>query len=88
MTGDIALQMVADLLWTGLLIIAPLLATIMLVGLAISIFQVATQIQEMSLSFVPKIVAVALVLIIAGPWMLKQLVSYSASVISSIPAYL
>lgn len=87
MTGDSALQLVSHMLWMGLLIMAPLLLIVMVVGVLVSIFQVVTQIQEMSLSFIPKIITVVLVLQIFGPWMLKQLVNYSASVITSIPGY-
>lgn len=88
MTGDVALQMVAQLLWTGVQIAAPILLSTLFVGLVVSIFQVATQIQEVSLSFIPKIITVVLVLVLVGPWMLKKLVNYSASVISSIPSFL
>jgi flagellar biosynthetic protein FliQ len=87
-TGDAALQLVSRMLWAGVLITAPLLIITMLVGILISIFQVVTQIQEVSLSFIPKILTVVLVLAFFGPWMLKKLVNYSASVIASIPAYL
>lgn len=87
MTGDLALQLVSHMLWTGLLLIAPLLLIVMVVGIVVSIFQVVTQIQEMSLSFIPKIITVVLVLQIFGPWMLKLLVNYSSSVISNIPGY-
>lgn len=87
MTGDVALQLVSHMLWTGLLLIAPLLLIVMVVGIIVSIFQVVTQIQEMSLSFIPKIITVVLVLQIFGPWMLKLLVNYSSSVITNIPGY-
>jgi len=87
-TGDMALQLVSHMLWTGLMLIAPLLLIVMAVGIVVSIFQVVTQIQEMSLSFIPKIITVVLVLQIFGPWMLKLLVNYSSSVISNIPNYL
>jgi flagellar biosynthetic protein FliQ len=59
----------------------------MLVGLLISIFQVVTQIQEMSLTFVPKIFAVALVMGIFGGWMLKVLIEFARTVITNIPSY-
>lgn len=87
MTSDAALQMVSHMFWVGLMIMAPLLVIVMVVGILVSIFQVVTQIQEVSLSFIPKIVTVVLVLQIFGPWMLKMLVNYSASVISNIPGY-
>ncbi|MGY1490789.1 flagellar biosynthesis protein FliQ [Methylobacillus pratensis] len=87
MTGDVALQLVSHMLWTGLMLIAPLLLIVMVVGIVVSVFQVVTQIQEMSLSFIPKIITVVLVLQIFGPWMLKLLVNYSSSVITDIPGY-
>ena len=59
MHSDLALKMTADLFWTGLLVCLPVLALTMLVGLAVSIVQVVTQVQELSLSFVPKLVTAA-----------------------------
>lgn len=87
MTSDAALQLVSHMFWIGLLIMAPLLVLVMVVGILVSIFQVITQIQEISLSIIPKIITVVLVLQIFGSWMLKTLVNYSASVISNIPGY-
>lgn len=88
MTGDSALQLMSRMLWAGVTIAAPLLIITMMVGILVSIFQVVTQIQEVSLAFIPKILTVVIVLALFGPWMLKKLVNYSASVIASIPAYL
>lgn len=79
--------MMAEMLWTGVLISAPILGLTMLVGLLISILQVVTQIQEMSLSFVPKIITAVIVLVAFGPWMLKKLVQFSAGLIGNIPSY-
>jgi flagellar biosynthesis protein FliQ len=87
MTGDFATQLLTELLWTALLIAAPLLGLTLLVGLIISIFQVVTQVQEMSLVFVPKILAAVVALAVFGPWMLKKLVAFSANLIESIPRY-
>lgn len=87
MTSDFALQLMADMLWSALLISAPILGLTMLVGLLVSILQVVTQIQEMSLSFIPKIVTVVVVMVVFGPWMLKKLLQFSAGVIGNIPLY-
>ncbi|EUJ10308.1 flagellar biosynthetic protein FliQ [Methylophilaceae bacterium 11] len=87
MSSDAALQLVSQMLWTGLLIMAPMLILVLVVGVLVSIFQVVTQIQEMSLSFIPKIITVVLVLQLFGPWMLRLLVNYSSQVISNIPSY-
>jgi flagellar biosynthetic protein FliQ len=68
-----------------LLVAAPLLLSALVVGLVVSIFQAATQINEATLSFVPKIVAAVLVLGLAGPWMLTTLVEYLQRVLRSLP---
>jgi len=87
MSPDFALALSNQMLWTVLLIASPVLGLAMLVGLIVSIFQVVTQIQEMSLTFIPKIITVALTLISFGPWMLRTLIEYAHTVISNIPAY-
>ena len=69
-----------------LMVAAPVLLAVLAVGLVVSIFQAATQINEATLSFVPKIVAAAAVLAIAGPWMLATLVEYLQRVLQAIPS--
>jgi flagellar biosynthesis protein FliQ len=64
---------------------APVLLTVLVVGLVVSIFQAATQISEATLSFVPKIVAAVAVLAFAGPWMMTTLVEYLQRMLQSIP---
>ena len=86
MHADFAIRMMADLFWTALLVSLPVLATTMLVGLSISVLQVATQVQEMSLTFVPKLVAAALALVVFGPWCLRRVTGYSTQLWSSIPS--
>jgi flagellar biosynthetic protein FliQ len=68
-----------------LLLAAPLLLTTLAIGLLVGIFQAATQINEMTLSFIPKLIGMVAALVIAGPWMLNQLVSYTRTLIESIP---
>jgi flagellar biosynthetic protein FliQ len=68
-----------------LMVSAPVLLVVLVVGLVVSIFQAATQINEATLSFVPKIVAAVAVLGIAGPWMLSTLVEYLQRTLQSIP---
>jgi flagellar biosynthetic protein FliQ len=68
-----------------LLLAAPLLLTALTVGLLVGIFQAATQINEMTLSFIPKLLAMTAVLVVTGPWMLKQFVGYTRELIQSIP---
>ena len=69
-----------------LMVAAPVLLTVLVVGLVVSIFQAATQINEATLSFVPKIVAAAAVLGVAGPWMVTTLVEYLQRVLQSLPS--
>lgn len=86
-TGDLALQLMGDMLIASMLIGAPILGLSMLVGLLVSIVQVVTQIQEMSLTFIPKIVTVVITMFAFGPWMLKKLLAYSSAAIGNIPSY-
>ncbi len=72
-------------LYMLLMISAPLLLTVLVVGLVISIFQAATQIHEQTLSFVPKLIAAVAVLAIAGPWMLTSIVEYLQRTLQAIP---
>jgi flagellar biosynthesis protein FliQ len=73
-------------LWLLLVVSAPVLLVVLVVGLVVSVFQAATQINEATLSFVPKIIAAVAVLAIAGPWMMTTLVEYLQRVLQSIPA--
>jgi len=87
-SNDFAIALSSEMLWTALLICLPILGLSMAVGLVISVFQVVTQIQEMSLTFVPKIITVALCLIILGSWMLDVLTNYASGLFKSIPMML
>ena len=69
-----------------LMLAAPLLLTALAVGLIVGIFQAATQINEMTLSFIPKLLSIFAVLVLAGPWMLTQLVDYVQRLFTSIPS--
>jgi flagellar biosynthesis protein FliQ len=73
-------------LWMLLVVAAPVLLVVLVVGLVVSVFQAATQINEATLSFVPKIIAAVVVLAIAGPWMMTTLVEYLQRVLQSIPS--
>ncbi len=68
-----------------LLIAAPLLLTALVIGLIVSIFQAATQINEATLSFIPKLVGIFVALVIAGPWMLSVMLDYMRQVFTDIP---
>jgi len=69
-----------------MMLAAPLLLVALAVGLLVGIFQAATQINEMTLSFIPKLVGMAVALMIAGPWMLRELINYTRTLIESIPS--
>ncbi|KJZ16473.1 MULTISPECIES: flagellar biosynthesis protein FliQ [Halomonas] len=69
-----------------LLLGAPLLLTALFTGLLVSLFQAATQINEMTLSFIPKILAVFAVLVLAGPWLLQLIITFTRELFTSIPA--
>ncbi|HXR19112.1 MAG TPA: flagellar biosynthesis protein FliQ [Steroidobacteraceae bacterium] len=69
-----------------LMLAAPMLLVGLVIGILVGIFQAATQINEMTLSFIPKLLGVATTLVIAGPWMLKQLIGYTRLLIESIPS--
>ena len=73
-------------LYMLLMVSAPMLLTILVVGLVVSIFQAATQIHEATLSFVPKVLAAVAMLAVAGPWMLTTLVEYIQRTLQSIPS--
>ncbi len=85
MNQDQVVKLAMDALLLALKVGMPLLLAGLVVGLVVSIFQAVTQIQEMTLSFIPKLLAVALILIVAGPWMLDQMVGYTADLYRSIP---
>jgi flagellar biosynthetic protein FliQ len=73
-------------LYLLLMVAAPVLLTVLVVGLVVSIFQAATQIHEATLSFVPKMIAAVAVLMFAGPWMLSTLVEYLQRMLQAIPS--
>jgi flagellar biosynthetic protein FliQ len=86
MHSDLAIAMMADLFWTGLLVCLPVVGTVMAVGLAISLLQVITQVQEMSLTFVPKLITAGIALIVFGPWMLRTLTQFTTRLWTQIPS--
>lgn len=85
MTPEQVLGQGRDALQLALLISAPLLLTALAVGVIVGLFQAATQINEMTLSFIPKLLAMAAVLVVTGPWMLRLLVEYTRRLIENIP---
>jgi flagellar biosynthesis protein FliQ len=85
MTPGTVMEIGRQAIEATLVLSAPLLLTALLIGLVVSIFQAATQINEQTLSFIPKLIGVFLVLLLAGPWMLSYITEYIQRLYSSIP---
>jgi flagellar biosynthetic protein FliQ len=77
--------MVREALELTLLVSAPLLLTALAVGLVVSVFQAATQINEMTLSFIPKLLGVFVAIVVSGPWILQLLIDYTQRIFTNIP---
>jgi flagellar biosynthetic protein FliQ len=86
MTPETVMTIGRQALEMTMLLAAPLLLVALAIGLLVGVFQAATQINEMTLSFIPKLVGMAVALLVAGPWMLRELVSYTRALIESIPS--
>ncbi|MBX2886877.1 MAG: flagellar biosynthesis protein FliQ [Granulosicoccus sp.] len=84
MNSDTVITLGHHALMTTVLIAAPILLSALVVGLAVGMFQAATQINEMTLSFIPKLLVVVLVLMMAGPWLLGTLTDYSENLITQV----
>ena len=74
-----------DAIWTGTLVAGPILLVVLLVGVVVGIFQAATSIHEMTLSFLPKLIAVTLVFLVLGSWQLQILVDFARRIFERIP---
>jgi flagellar biosynthetic protein FliQ len=85
MNQDTVVYLATQAMELALKIAGPFLLVGLVVGLVVSIFQAVTQIQEQSLSFIPKVIGIAVVIVVLGPWMLGQLVSYVQALYLSIP---
>ncbi|CAM4440761.1 MAG: Flagellar biosynthetic protein FliQ [Legionella sp.] len=85
MTPQSVVAIFSEGVYLMLLLITVLVVPGMVVGLVVSMFQAATQINESSISFIPKLFATFLVMIFAGPWLLKTVINYTSSLISNIP---
>jgi len=86
MSSDLVVQMAREALSMVMLISAPMLGLGMLVGILVSVFQATTQIQEQTLAFIPKIVAVFVAILIFGPWMLRLLTDYIRELFVNLPS--
>ena len=85
MTPEGVMNLGRDAMEITLMVAAPILLTVLIIGLVVSIFQAATQINEQTLSFIPKLVGVFVALVFAGPWMLTTMVDYMRLVFTSLP---
>ncbi len=88
MNAQMVLTLGQDAMLTLLMVAAPILGVVLLVGLVISLFQAITQINEATLTFIPKLIAAMLALAIAGPWMLGVLIDFIRRTIETIPGSL
>ncbi|MCZ6552472.1 MAG: flagellar biosynthesis protein FliQ [SAR324 cluster bacterium] len=86
MTQEFVITVGREAMLTAFLLAAPPLITALVVGLVISVFQAVTQIQEMTLAIVPKMVAVLIALVVAYPWLLETLTSYTTQIFQTIPS--
>lgn len=86
MTQDTVMTLASQTLWMTILLAAPMLLSALTIGLMVGMFQAATQINEMTLSFIPKLGVLVIALFVFGPWMLRNIVDFSTRLISSIPS--
>lgn len=86
MGADDALEMMNQLLWNSCLVAAPVLVAALAIGLLISVLQVATQLQEMTLTYVPKLLIAVVVLVALGPWMIHRITQFAIYAIKMLPA--
>jgi len=87
MTPDSIMELAKSSIYVTLLVLAPVLGVALIVGLIVSIFQTVTQIQEQTLAFTPKIIAVFVSLLIFGPWMLTHLVDFTENIFSNLTRF-
>lgn len=88
MSSDVVIQIGQEALLMVMLVSAPMLGLGLLVGILVSIFQATTQIQEQTLAFIPKIVAVFVSILIFGPWMLRLMVDYMRQLLMNLPGFI
>ncbi|KYD00021.1 flagellar biosynthesis protein FliQ [Heyndrickxia sporothermodurans] len=87
MNSDMVISIAEKGIYVTLIVAGPLLLVALIIGLIVSIFQATTQIQEQTLAFIPKIVAVLIGLVLFGPWMLSHLLSYATDIFANLTRY-
>ncbi len=85
MSNDLVIELTQQAIKITLMLAAPMLLGAMVVGISVSLFQAVTQINEQTLAFIPKIVAIMLLIIISGPWLIETMTSYTEELFISIP---
>lgn len=88
MSSDIVIQIGQEALLMVMLVSAPMLGLGLMVGILVSIFQATTQIQEQTLAFIPKIIAVFVAILVFGPWMLRLMVDYMRNLLINLPGFI
>jgi flagellar biosynthetic protein FliQ len=86
MNTDVATFWLREALQAGLMVVGPVLGAALLAGLIVSLFQAITSMQEMTLSFIPKLAAIAIVFFFLLPWMMEMMVDFTTEIISAIPS--
>ena len=87
MTEEIVLSLGRDAIWTTVALAAPLLIASLIVGLLVSIFQAVTQINEATLTFIPKMLTIVVVMIVLAPWMTQVISAYTTELFTALPNY-
>jgi flagellar biosynthetic protein FliQ len=87
MTEDMVISLGRDAIWTTVLLASPLLISALVVGLIVSIIQAVTQINEATLTFIPKMLTIVIVMIVLAPWMTQMITSYTTELFTSLPNY-
>ncbi len=88
MSGDLVVQLGQEALFIVMIVAAPMLGLGLIVGLMVSVFQATTSIQEQTLAFIPKIIAVFVAILIFGPWMLRIMTEYLTNILVNLPSYI
>ena len=88
MSGELVIQIGQEALLIVMIVAAPMLGLGLIIGLMVSVFQATTSIQEQTLAFIPKIIAVFVAILIFGPWMLQIMTSYVSSIFINLPYYI
>jgi flagellar biosynthetic protein FliQ len=88
MSGDLVVQLGQEALFIVMIVAAPMLGLGLIVGLMVSVFQATTSIQEQTLAFIPKIIAVFVAILVFGPWMLRIMTEYLTNILVNLPGYI